>query len=108
MRFLVLQLAFLLLQFTLTALSIKLGSEYFGYGHLLACATSGFPSVVVLERTLGKAVYLTFSAALRQPSKRQPKPRQQKAIVPQPPAVAAGTWIEPMLPIENAGPLLRP
>src|SRR5206468_1132364 len=61
-RFLMLQLLFLVLQLSLTIMSIKLGPEYYGYGHLLACAISAFASVVVLERTMGNAVYLTFAA----------------------------------------------
>jgi uncharacterized membrane protein len=109
-RFLFLQLEFLLLQFALTVFSVRLGPEYWGYGHLLACATSAFTSVVVLERTMGNAVYLTFSAALRQPSAgaRQPKVEPRKVTVSRPVPEVTETRVDPTFQIDSVGPLLRP
>jgi polysaccharide biosynthesis protein PelG len=61
--FLALQLFFFVLQALFTLMSIYLGSQYFGFGHLLACALSAVVAIAVLERTLGKILYLTFAAA---------------------------------------------
>ena len=61
--FLALQLIFFVSQAVFTLMSIYLGSQYFGFGHLLACVLSAVISMAVLERTLGKIIYLTFAAA---------------------------------------------
>ncbi|WP_173932861.1 exopolysaccharide Pel transporter PelG [Chelativorans sp. Marseille-P2723] len=82
-RFLVLQTIFLVCQVGFTLLSIWLGPEYLGLGHLVACAAAAFAAMAVLDRTLKKLVYLTFDTALRQSlafgsrkARRQEKPVQ--------------------------------
>jgi uncharacterized membrane protein len=62
-EFLSLQLIFFVSQALFTLLSIYLGPQYYGFGHLLACAVSAVVSMSVLERTLGKIIYLTFASA---------------------------------------------
>lgn len=65
-RFLALQALFLVCQTGFTLLTLQLGPEYYGFGHLAACATAGLAAVVVLDRTFRKLDYLTFASALRQ------------------------------------------
>jgi polysaccharide biosynthesis protein PelG len=61
--FLALQMFFFVSQALFTLASIYLGSQFFGFGHLLACVLSAVISMGVLQHTLGKIIYLTFSAA---------------------------------------------
>jgi polysaccharide biosynthesis protein PelG len=61
--YLALQLFFFASQAVFTLISIYLGSQYFGFGHLLACALSAVVAIAVLEGTLGNILYLTFAAA---------------------------------------------
>jgi len=109
LRFLLLQIVFFMLQLILTMFSVRLGPEYFGYGHLLACAISALAAVVVLERTMGRAVYLTFSAALRRPA----SPRRARQAQSQGVGIITATDMAAE-PVEIAfadvtpGPLLRP
>jgi len=113
LRFLALQLIFLAAQVGFTLVAMRLGPEYAGYGHLIACAASALIGVAVLEATMSKSVYLIFSAALRQ------RPRQlvaatvhAKKAAPQPavvrPASAPSQEQAPSLETALAGPLLRP
>jgi uncharacterized membrane protein len=109
LRFLLLQIVFFVLQMVLTILSVELGAEYFGYGHLLACAISAFAAVVVLERTMGKAVYLTFAAALRRPaSGRRVRVAQTQRVGPISARPAAEETVEIAFADGTPGPLLRP
>jgi len=106
LRFLALQLVFLSAQVGFTIMTIYLGREYFGYGHLLACALSAFLAMVVLERTLSKVVFLTFASALRRPPDRSVATAvRAKASAPR-----VEIWEEtpPLMPIPQSGPLLRP
>jgi polysaccharide biosynthesis protein PelG len=88
LRFFVLQGVFLLCQATFTFVSIRLGLEYYGYGHLVACAVSGCLAFTALDRTFAKLDFLTFAAALRnsamqEPGAARPQPRPRPA--PHPP-----------------------
>lgn len=104
-RFLVLQLVFLATQTGFTLLSIALGPDYYGYGHLLACAISAFLAMSVLERTLGKVVFLAFASAMRSPgpsAAAEPEKRPaREPLVPRQDDL-------PELPVLKSGPLLRP
>jgi len=104
-RFLALQLIFLAAQVGFTIMTIQLGQEYFGYGHLLACALSAFLAMSVLERTLGKVVYLTFATAFH-PADRAAASPVKKKIVPK--LIELEQESRPMLPVLQSGPLLRP
>lgn len=77
-RFLALQALFLVLQVTLTLATLWLGSEYLGYGHLLACAFSALVAVGVLSHSLRRIAYLTFAAALRQPPRAKAAPSEPR------------------------------
>ena len=71
-KYLMLQVLSLALQTSFTLLSIELGLNYYGFGHLVACAASSFAAVLVLDRTFRKLEYLTFAAALRQNRSQRP------------------------------------
>jgi uncharacterized membrane protein len=66
--FLSLQLFFFSSQTLFTLVSIYLGPQYSGFGHLLACALSAVAAMSVLERTLSKIIYLTFVSAHHKPA----------------------------------------
>ncbi|MCG6114055.1 MAG: exopolysaccharide Pel transporter PelG [Mesorhizobium sp.] len=78
-RFLALQILFFVCQAAFTLASIWLGPQYFGFGHLMACAVAGYAAFEVLDRTFRKLDYLTFSAALRQkkPTEQRQAPRRE-------------------------------
>lgn len=59
-QFLLLQALFLTLQIGLTALTVKMGTSYYGLGNLVACVISGVLSLAVLERTMKNLTFLTF------------------------------------------------
>jgi uncharacterized membrane protein len=105
-RFLALQGVFLLSQILLTLASIQMGQEYFGYGHLLACAISACLAMAVLDNTLGKVVYLTFATAFRHPGGRTVAAPVKKNATPN--SVEVEEEVLPVLPILQSGPLLRP
>ncbi len=65
-HFLTLQAIFLLLQGSLTAISVHLGTTYYGAGNLVACVVSGLMAVAVLDRTLKNVTFLTFQSASQQ------------------------------------------
>jgi uncharacterized membrane protein len=61
--FLALQGLFLALQIGLTLLSVTLGPDHLGFGHLAACALSAVVAVVALDRALARLAFATFAAA---------------------------------------------
>ena len=61
-QFLLLQSLFLALQAALTAVTVHLGTTYYGFGNLIACVASGLLALTILERTLRKLTFLTFVA----------------------------------------------
>lgn len=106
-RFLVLQLLFLGAQTGFTIIIINLGQDYYGYGHLLACAVSAVVAVAVLERTLGKLLFLTFTSALRGSAGRAAAGSARTKAT----STRMTAWEEPpprLLPAAQPGPLLRP
>ena len=105
-RFLSLQLVFLVSQIVLTIASIQLGQEYFGYGHLLACAISACLAMGVLENTLSKVVFSTFATAFGHPTRRTVAAPVKKKIASSP--IDIEEEILPVLPVLQSGPLLRP
>lgn len=62
--FLALQVLFLVLQISLTRLTLVGDADYLGFGHLAACALSALAAVWVLDRSLARLTFLTFDAAL--------------------------------------------
>lgn len=103
--FLFLQIVFFVAQVVFTTLSINLGPEYFGFGHLLACTVSAFLAMGFLEWTLRKVVYLTFATAFRSPSHDIAVPiKKTTALSP----IGLEEEDLPVLPILQSGPLLRP
>jgi uncharacterized membrane protein len=104
-RFLALQAIFLAAQVGFTIMTIHLGQEYFGYGHLLACALSAFLAMSVLERTLGNVVYFTFATAFRPAERAVTSPVKKKVV---PISVEIEQETPPLLPVLQSGPLLRP
>lgn len=79
-RFLVLQLIFLVCQVAFTQLTMWLGIEYYGFGHLAACAVASVAAAAVLDRTFCKLDYLTFSAAVRQAQTRRSRSEGSSAV----------------------------
>jgi polysaccharide biosynthesis protein PelG len=106
--FLALQLSFFVLQAFFTLMSIYLGPHYFGFGHLLACAMSAVISMSVLERTLGKIIYLTFAAAHHKVGRGHAVASPTGKAAPR---VIGRDFEEEsllVLPLIQPGPLLRP
>ena len=60
-QFLLLQALFLTLQIGLTALTVKMGTSYYGLGIFACVVISGVLSLAVLERTMKNLTFLTFS-----------------------------------------------
>lgn len=58
--FLGLQVAFLVLNFGLSILSVWGGEDYYGTGYFLACLIASFFAYVLAERTFANLNYLTF------------------------------------------------
>jgi len=59
-HFLYLQIFFLILQGVLTAVSVWLGTSYYGLGNLIACVVSGLIALAILTHTLRNLTYITF------------------------------------------------
>jgi len=111
-RFCLLQVIFLCCQIAFTLITIQMGHQYSGYGHLVACALSALVAMAVLDSTLTKIVYLTFASALRRPAGRMiPVPARTPAVQPEerPEEIDFDEEILlPVLPVIQQGPLLRP
>ncbi|MFI0845988.1 exopolysaccharide Pel transporter PelG [Mesorhizobium sp. IMUNJ 23232] len=105
-RFLTLQLIFFTAQVGFTLMTIVLGQEYFGYGHLLACAFSAFLAMAVLDRTLGNVVFLSFATAFRRPNGATIPAVARKKVANNP--IRLEEEVVPVLPVLQSGPLLRP
>lgn len=58
--FLALQLLFLLLNLGLTAITIRLGEDFFGVGYFLACLIVSFAAYILAVSTFKRLNYLTF------------------------------------------------
>jgi uncharacterized membrane protein len=59
-HFLYLQILFLVLQGVLTAVTVWLGTSYYGLGNLITCVFSGLTALAVLTYTLRNLTYITF------------------------------------------------
>lgn len=59
-RFLFLQAAFAVAQGTLTAITLKLGETYYGFGYLIACVLTGMLALGVVVHTFQNLTFVTF------------------------------------------------
>lgn len=59
-HFLLLQTLFLLLQGGLTAITVRLGTTYYGFGNLIAGVACGLLALAVLDFTMRRLTFLTF------------------------------------------------
>ena len=102
-EYLALQLFFLASQVLFTLISIYLGPQYFGFGHLVACALSAVLSMDILQRTLRRIIYLTFAAAHNKltSSKAEAAPHWKAATNP------FNADCDDNDPLVQPGPLLR-
>ena len=59
-HFLFLQALFLALQGGLTAMTVKLGTDYYGLGNLIVCVACGIFALAILESTMRNLTFITF------------------------------------------------
>jgi polysaccharide biosynthesis protein PelG len=59
-QFLMLQTLFLVLQGVLTAITVELGTDYYGLGNLVVCVVCGSLALAMLEHTMRHLTFITF------------------------------------------------
>jgi polysaccharide biosynthesis protein PelG len=106
-RYLALQVLFLISQISFTLVTIEIGPEFYGYGHLVACAIGGFAAVLMINLTFQKLEYLTFASALRQALSQAPS-RASRSLGAPPQGTSLDHHIPPLLNGDRPPPLLRP